>query len=126
MDEEPAAERALQAGKTAARDADRGTGGGDARSAAQDAEGKAGAPWAPGAGRGDPEMFYSTGVRISELAGMNVDHVDVYTETVRVFGKGRKERLCPIGSHALTALQRYRSKEGVHDGRSSAARWANA
>ncbi len=62
------------------------------------------------------EMFYSTGVRISELASMNVPDVDVYTETVRVLGKGRKERICPVGSHALEALQRYRAKAGVHDG----------
>jgi site-specific recombinase XerD len=72
--------------------------------------------WAPERDAAILEMFYSTGVRISELAGMNVDDVDVYTETVRVLGKGRKERLCPVGSHALTALQRYRSKAGVHEG----------
>jgi site-specific recombinase XerD len=62
------------------------------------------------------EMFYSTGVRLSELAAMNVPDVDVYTETVRVLGKGRKERICPVGTHALGALQRYRAKAGVHDG----------
>ena len=72
--------------------------------------------WAPERDAAILEMFYSTGVRISELAGMNVDHVDVYTETVRVFGKGRKERLCPVGSPALKALQVYRSKAGIHDG----------
>jgi site-specific recombinase XerD len=62
------------------------------------------------------EMFYSTGVRISELAGMNVADVDVYTETVKVLGKGRKQRLCPMGEPAVKALQRYRSKAAVHDG----------
>ena len=72
--------------------------------------------WAPERDAAILELFYSTGVRLSELAGMNVDDVDVYTETVRVFGKGRKERLCPVGSPALKALQRYRSKAGVHDG----------
>lgn len=72
--------------------------------------------WAPERDAAILEMFYSTGVRISELAGMNVSDVDVYTETVKVMGKGRKERLCPVGSHAITALQRYRSKAGVHDG----------
>jgi integrase/recombinase XerC len=72
--------------------------------------------WAPERDAAILEMFYSTGVRISELAGMNVEHVDIYTETIRVLGKGRKERLCPVGSHALNALQRYRSKAGVHDG----------
>ena len=72
--------------------------------------------WAPERDAAILEMFYSTGVRISELASMDVADMDVYTETVRVLGKGHKERLCPVGSHALTALQRYRSKAGVHDG----------
>jgi tyrosine recombinase XerC len=72
--------------------------------------------WAPERDAAILEMFYSTGVRISELASMNVPDVDVYTETVRVLGKGRKERICPVGSHALGALQRYRAKAGVHDG----------
>ncbi len=62
------------------------------------------------------ELFYSTGVRLSELAGLNVDDVDVYSETMRVFGKGRKERLCPVGGPAVRALQKYQSKLGVYDG----------
>jgi integrase/recombinase XerC len=72
--------------------------------------------WAPERDAAILEMFYSTGVRISELAGMNVEDVDVYTETVKVLGKGRKQRLCPVGEPALKAVQRYRSKAGVHDG----------
>ena len=72
--------------------------------------------WAPERDAAILEMFYSTGVRISELASMNVADVDIYTETVRVLGKGRKERICPVGSPALKALQRYRAKAGVHDG----------
>lgn len=72
--------------------------------------------WAPERDAAILEMFYSTGVRISELAGMNVEDVDVYTETVRVLGKGRKQRLCPMGEPAVKAVQRYRSKAGVHDG----------
>ena len=47
---------------------------------------------------------------------LNVADIDTYTETVRVFGKGKKERLCPVGSKALEAVQRYRLKAGVHDG----------
>lgn len=62
------------------------------------------------------ELFYSTGIRMSELQGLNVEHVDVYSETLRVMGKGRKERLCPIGSPAVKALQKYQSKLGVYDG----------
>jgi site-specific recombinase XerD len=72
--------------------------------------------WAPERDAAILEMFYSTGVRISELASMNVADVDIYTETVRVIGKGRKERICPAGGPALAALQRYRAKAGVHDG----------
>lgn len=62
------------------------------------------------------ELFYSTGMRLSELASLNVEDVDTYSDTVRVFGKGRKERLCPIGTPAMEALQRYRQKAGVHEG----------
>lgn len=62
------------------------------------------------------ELFYSSGLRLSELAALNVSDVDLYTESVRVFGKGRKERVCPVGSHALRALQEYRVAAGVHEG----------
>lgn len=62
------------------------------------------------------ELFYSTGMRLSELASIDVGDIDTISECVRVFGKGRKERMCPVGSHALTAIQRYRVKAGVHDG----------
>ena len=62
------------------------------------------------------ELFYSSGLRLSELAALNVDHVDLYTESVRVFGKGRKERVCPVGSPALDAIQKYRSAANVHSG----------
>jgi site-specific recombinase XerD len=72
--------------------------------------------WAPERDAAILEMFYSTGVRISELVGMNVEDMDVYTETVKVLGKGRKQRLCPVGEPAVKAVQRYRSKAGVHDG----------
>lgn len=62
------------------------------------------------------ELFYSTGMRLSELASLDVEDIDTISECVRVFGKGRKERMCPVGSHALVAIQRYRAKAGVHDG----------
>ena len=60
------------------------------------------------------ELFYSSGLRLSELAALDVDDVDLYTESVRVFGKGRKERVCPIGAPALEAIQKYRSAANVH------------
>ena len=61
-------------------------------------------------------MFYSTGLRLSELAGLDARDIDPYTETLRVVGKGRKERLVPVGGPALRAVQRYRSEAGVHEG----------
>ncbi len=72
--------------------------------------------WAPERDTAILELFYSTGMRLSELVSLNVADIDTYTETVRVFGKGKKERLCPVGSKALEAVQRYRLKAGVHDG----------
>jgi integrase/recombinase XerC len=62
------------------------------------------------------EFFYSSGLRLSELAALNVSDVDLYTESVRVFGKGRKERICPIGAPALEAISRYRAAANVHSG----------
>ncbi|MBK8093334.1 MAG: tyrosine recombinase XerC [Verrucomicrobiaceae bacterium] len=77
---------------------------------------KQAASWSPERDAAILEMFYSTGMRLSELAGLDVTDVDPIGEIVRVFGKGRKERLCPLGQPALEALQRYRHKARVHDG----------
>jgi site-specific recombinase XerD len=62
------------------------------------------------------ELFYSSGLRLSELGALNVADVDPYTESVRVFGKGRKERVCPVGLPALEAISRYRAAANVHSG----------
>jgi len=62
------------------------------------------------------ELFYSSGLRLSELAALDVADVDLYTESVRVFGKGRKERVCPVGLPALDAIQQYRVASNVHAG----------
>ena len=72
--------------------------------------------WAPERDAAILELFYSTGMRLSELAGLDVADLDAYSETVRVFGKGRKQRLCPVGAPALETVQRYRQKASVHDG----------
>ncbi|SKB08965.1 integrase/recombinase XerC [Prosthecobacter debontii] len=77
---------------------------------------KAAPVWAPERDAAILELFYSTGMRLSELAGINVEDVDSYSDTVRVFGKGSKERLLPIGTPAMEAIQRYRVKAGVHSG----------
>ena len=62
------------------------------------------------------ELFYSSGLRLGELAALDVSDVDLYTESVRVFGKGRKERVCPVGLPALEATSRYRAAANVHSG----------
>lgn len=62
------------------------------------------------------ELFYSTGMRLSELVGLNVADVDAINESARVSGKGGRERICPVGGPALAAIQRYRREAGVHAG----------
>jgi integrase/recombinase XerC len=54
------------------------------------------------------ETLYSTGIRVSELAGLNLSDVDFAQGYIRVIGKGNKERIVPIGNIALTAIQTYR------------------
>jgi len=53
------------------------------------------------------EVFYSTGIRVSELVGLNWADIDVQLGIVRVVGKGSKERIVPIGKVALGALEQY-------------------
>ena len=62
------------------------------------------------------ELFYSSGLRLSELAALNVAVLDTFSETVRVIGKGRKERIVPVGQIALKAIQQYRSEATVQSG----------
>ncbi len=53
------------------------------------------------------ELFYSCGIRLSELSGLNLSDVDVVAEQLKVRGKGRKERILPLGGHAARALRTY-------------------
>ncbi|MCA9296359.1 MAG: tyrosine recombinase XerC [Phycisphaerales bacterium] len=53
------------------------------------------------------ETLYSTGIRVSELVGINLGDLDLQSQTLIVRGKGRKERLVPLGSHAIRALAHY-------------------
>jgi integrase/recombinase XerC len=53
------------------------------------------------------EVLYSSGIRVSELVELTFDDIDLQEGILRVKGKGRKERLTPIGSQAIRALQRY-------------------
>jgi integrase/recombinase XerC len=56
------------------------------------------------------ETLYSCGLRVSELAGLNVNDIDTGRRMVRVLGKGRKERIVPIGEKALAAIHAYRRR----------------
>jgi len=53
------------------------------------------------------EMLYSTGMRISELVAVNLEDLDLIGEVVRAKGKGKKERLVPLGRPAIEALRGY-------------------
>ncbi|MDX1500356.1 MAG: tyrosine recombinase XerC [Woeseiaceae bacterium] len=53
------------------------------------------------------ELLYSSGLRLAELTSLDVDDIDRQDATVRVTGKGSKERVVPVGRHALAALARW-------------------
>ena len=53
------------------------------------------------------ETLYSTGVRVSELVDLNRNDVDFSGQTMHVRGKGKKERIVPLGSHAMAAIRHY-------------------
>ena len=70
------------------------------------------------------ELFYSSGLRVQEACQLNAEDVDVWSGLIRVFGKGAKERLVPVGETALKSLHVYlqqpllpsREKVGLRDG----------
>jgi len=53
------------------------------------------------------ELFYSSGLRLAELIGIDLPDLDLRDRTVRVLGKGRKERIVPVGRHAVAALEAW-------------------
>ena len=57
------------------------------------------------------ELLYASGLRVSELVGLNEDEIDMKQETVRVLGKGNKERIVPFGTFAAAALRDYLGKK---------------
>ena len=69
------------------------------------------------------ELFYSSGLRLTELTNTDLTDIEWHDATIRVLGKGSKERVLPIGSHALLALQKWLNvrtqlparKQTIHD-----------
>jgi integrase/recombinase XerC len=59
------------------------------------------------------ELFYSSGIRLSELTGLNDEDVDHGQGLIRVRGKGRKERIVPVGGPALLALKAYQEERAI-------------
>jgi len=53
------------------------------------------------------EFLYSTGARVSEVVNLSLQDIDRENESVRLFGKGGKTRVVPVGSHALSAIDKY-------------------
>ncbi len=67
------------------------------------------------------ETLYSTGIRVSELVGLDIADLDAQGESLLVRGKGKKERIVPLGSHALGAIAKY--IEAVEGDSKFAAKW---
>ena len=61
------------------------------------------------------ETLYSTGIRVGELVGLDKEDIDFISGVLKVYGKGKKERLAPIGDRALRAIKAYFEKIGVND-----------
>jgi len=59
------------------------------------------------------ELLYSSGLRVSELVGLNSNQLDLDLGIVRVMGKGRKERIVPVGMKAIEALKAYFEERGM-------------
>ena len=58
------------------------------------------------------ELLYGSGLRVSEACGLDLDDLDLRGRTVRVLGKGRKERLCPMNVGCIAALRRWIERRG--------------
>ncbi len=63
--------------------------------------------WLGARDRAIMETLYSTGIRVSELVALNMDDIDFLGEVIHIRGKGKKERIAPIGSSALQVIQHY-------------------
>ena len=70
------------------------------------------------------ELFYSSGLRLAELAGLDQGDLDLLSDQVKVRGKGRKERIVPVGARAVSVLRRYLDRRGQMGGSKPADRRA--
>jgi len=61
------------------------------------------------------ELLYSTGIRVGEMEAMNCSDVDADSGFVRVMGKGSKQRIVPVGRHAIEAVRAYLTTRGIKD-----------
>jgi tyrosine recombinase XerC len=59
------------------------------------------------------ELLYGTGMRVGELVNLNIRDIDLYEKTVRVFGKGSKERILPLGNPSIEAVQEYLNSRNI-------------
>jgi integrase/recombinase XerC len=75
-----------------------------------------GPPWLKFRDAAILELFYSSGLRISELLGLDVRDVNFIDEAVKVEGKGRKQRIVPVGGAAMRAMRKYREEAAVSNG----------
>jgi len=62
------------------------------------------------------ETLYSSGLRVSELVGLNIEHIDFIGNVIKVLGKGKKERIVPIGDTALKEIRAYLATRPVKEG----------
>jgi len=63
------------------------------------------------------ETIYAAGLRVSETVALNIEDLDEFSEVVRIAGKGKKERLCPLGSMSIEAIGHYlRMRSGARSG----------
>lgn len=67
------------------------------------------------------ELFYSTGIRLSEMVGLDTDDVNIELKQIKVLGKGSKQRIVPVGKRALEALMKHlRSRTSLFGARTDA------
>lgn len=61
------------------------------------------------------ELLYGSGLRVSELVGLNRENIDIDSKLIRVLGKGSKERVVPVTNYAVKAIEVYLGMRGDHD-----------